>query len=339
MMFKKILVCSMMIIIFAASCAFATPKFTLRLSHESAPNSMMDEMAKSFKAYVEKESKGSVSVSIFPSNQIGDPFATLQGMQTGIVDMGILNGGSLATVLKEFSIFSVPEILPRDYAKTKKVFATGSPFVKSLIANSEKTGVKYLGIYVEPFFQVTANKPITKMSDFKGLKIRTMNSPIILATYKALGANPTPVPFSEVYSGLQTNMIDAQENPLDIILEMSYFEVQKDLMETNHSTVVDMLYISDKSFNKMPKDIQQIIVKGGVVAQEHMFDYVPKLAKISRDKLVKTGKIKMVASTPEIIAGYKKAAGAAKIEYFKLVGDKEGKVVFKSLEDTLKTVK
>jgi len=336
---RKILICAFIIVCMSATIAMAAPKYTLKIGHESAPGSMMDQMAKTFKAYVEKESKGEIQVSIFPSNQVGDPFAVLQGMQTGVVEMGILNGGSIATVLKEFAIFSVPEILPKDFAKNKQVFASGSPFVKKLVANSEKTGVKFLGIYVEPFFQVTANKKITKPADFKGLKIRTMNSPIIIATYKALGANPTPVPFSEVYSGLQTNMIDAQENPLDIIYEMSYFEVQKYLIETNHSTVVNMLYISRGVFDKMPKDMQKIIVRGGEVAQNYMFNYVPKLAADSRAKLVKTGKIQMIPASPAVSGAYKKASDAAKSEYLKLVGDKEGKAIFKSLEDTLKSVK
>jgi len=336
---KKILICAFMIICMAATAAMAAPKYTLKIGHESAPDSMMDHMAKTFKQYVEKESNGAIQVTIFPSNQVGDPFAVLQGMQTGVVEMGILNGGSIATVLKEFAIFSVPEILPKDFAKNKQVFAPGSLFVKKLVANSEKTGIKFLGIYVEPFFQVTANKKITKPSDFKGLKIRTMNSPIIIATYKALGANPTPVPFSEVYSGLQTHMIDAQENPMDIIYEMSYFEVQKYLMETNHSTVVNMLYISRGVFDKMPKDLQKIVVKGGEAAQDYMFSYVPKLAADSRAKLIKTGKIEIVPATPAISEAYKNASRAAKAEYMKLVGEEEGKAIFKSLEETLKSVK
>lgn len=337
-MFKKVSLAAALILCLAVSAAVAAPKYTLKIAHESAPDSMMDQMAKVFKEYVEEKSSGEIQVSIFPSNQIGDPFATLMGMQTGIVEMGILNGGSVATVLKEFSIFSVPEILPKDMEKNKKVFDANSTFVKQLIANSEKTGIKFLGIYVEPFFQVTANKKITSVADFKGLKIRTMNSPIILATYKAIGANPTPLPFSEVYSGLQTKMIDAQENPLDIIYEMSYYEVQKYLMETNHSTVVDMLYISNFAYSSMPAELQQIVVDGGKVAQDYMFDYVPKLAASSREKLEKTGKIELVESTPEIIQAYKDAAKDAKEEYFKLVGEKEGTTLFNALEETLKSI-
>ena len=337
-MFKKIFVLSLSCILLVATMAAASPQYMLKIGHESAPDSMMDKMAYKFKDYVEKESDGAIQVSVFPSNQIGDPFAVLQGMQTGVIEMGILNGGSVATVLKEFAIFSVPEILPKDSAKLQKLFAAHSPFVQKLIMNSEKTGIKFLGIYVEPFFQVTANKPITKPEDFHGLKIRTMNSPIILETYKALGANPTPVPFSEVYSGLQTNMIDAQENPLDIILEMSYFEVQKYLVETNHSTVVDMLYIGKNYFDQMPSELQQIVIKGGEVAQQYMFEYVTQLAVDSREKLKATGKIELLPASPEILDAYRNASEAGKNEFLKLVGEKEGQELFNSLNETLKSI-
>ncbi|MDR3354748.1 MAG: TRAP transporter substrate-binding protein DctP, partial [Synergistaceae bacterium] len=174
------------------SAAFAAT-YELKIGHESAPDSMQDKFAQKFKEYVEKESNEEITVSIFPSDQIGDPFALLQGVQSGVVELGIFNGGSIATVLKEYALFSIPELLPKDQAKNRQIFAQGSEFVKKLTQETEKTGVKYLGAYIEPFFQLTANKNIEKAADFEGLKIRTMNSPIIIATYKALGANPTPI--------------------------------------------------------------------------------------------------------------------------------------------------
>jgi len=246
---------------------------------------MQDQFAHKFKEYVEKESKGEIVVTIFPSDQIGDPFALLQGVQSGVVELGIFNGGSIATVLKDYSLFSIPALLPKEPGKNKQIFDADSDFVKKLTSETEKTGVRYLGSYIEPFFQVTANKKIEKAEDFKGLKIRTMNSPIIIATYKALGANPTPIPFSEVYSGLQTRLIDAQENPLDIIYEMSYYEVQKYLMLTYHSTVINMLYINDKILKEMPENLRETVVRGGRAAQGFMFSEISNIEKRGMEDL------------------------------------------------------
>ena len=330
------ILCAVVFVICASNqIAAAAPQYSLKIGHESAPGSMMDHMAKTFKEYVEKESKGAIAVSIFPSNQIGDPFTVLQGMQAGVIEMGILNGGSIATVLKEFSMFSIPELLPKDIETNRKLFAPGTPFINTLVMNSERTGIKFLGIYLEPFFQVTANRKITTPEDFKGLKIRTMNSPIIFATYKALGANPTPVPFSEVYSGLQTNMIDAQENPLDIIFEMSYFEVQQYLIETNHSAVVNMLYISRPIFDSMPENLQEIVINGGRVAQDDMFDYVSQLAETSRKKLLETGKIELMPASEEIVDAYKQASAEAKGAFLGLVGEEEGNKLLDALQKQL----
>lgn len=312
-------------------------KYNFKLGHESAPNSMQDQFAYKFKEYVERESKGDITISIFPSDQIGDPFALLQGVQSGVIDLGIFNGGSIATVLKDYAMFSIPAILPKSLQENKKIFE--SDFVRTLVSNTEKTGVKYLGAYIEPFFQVTANKEITKIEDFKGLKIRTMNSPIIIATYKALGANPTPIPFSEVYSSLQTRLIDAQENPLDIIYEMSFHEVQKYLVLTNHSTVINFLCSNGKLFTGMPDGLQRILVEGGRYAQNYMFEEVPTIEKQGYQSLEKTGKITILESTPEIAAAYKKAAEEAKKEYFKLVGKTRGMELLDSLEAAMKALR
>ncbi len=251
-----------LVFLFAAALCLGAPQaeaaqYDIKVGHESAPDSMQDQFAKKFKEYVERESKGEIAVSVFPSDQLGDPFALLQGVQSGVMELGIFNGGSIATILKDYALFSIPAILPKEPAKTKKIFE--SDFVKTLTSSTEKTGVKYLGSYIEPFFQVTANKIVEKPEDFKGLKIRTMNSPIIIATYRALGANPTPIPFSEVYSGLQTRLIDAQENPLDIIYEMSFYEVQKYLMLTSHSTVINFLCINTGLLEGMSPELQKIV--------------------------------------------------------------------------------
>lgn len=321
------------------SGALAAAKYNFKVGHESAPASMQDQFANKFKDYVEKESNGEIAVSIFPSDQIGDPFALLQGVQSGVIELGIFNGGSIATVLKDYALFSVPALLPREPEKNRLVFAPNSDFVKRLTSETEKTGVKYLGSYIEPFFQVTANRKIEKAEDFKGLKIRTMNSPIIIATYKALGANPTPIPFSEVYSGLQTRLIDAQENPLDIIYEMSFFEVQKYLMLTHHSTVINMLYVNDKLFKGMPKNLQDVVIAGGRVAQDYMFSEISAIENRGMADLKKTGKISIIEGSGSVVDAYKKASSEAKKEYFKLVGEKRGKELLDSLEAAVKKLK
>ena len=336
-MFKKFVFLFILLVLVGFTLtAEAASKYSLKLGCEEVTGSMQHQFVTKFKEYVEKESKGEISVSIFPGQQLGDPFAVLESVQTGVVDMGVMNGGSIATVLKEYTLFSVPSLLPEDMEKNRKLFSTD--FVKTLTANAEKTGLKFLGIYVEPFFNLTANRKIEKPEDFKGLKVRTMNSPIILATYRALGANPTPVPFFEVYSGLQTNLIDAQENPINIIYEMSFHEVQKYLILTNHSTTVNVLFINQKLFDGMSKNLQEIVMGGGRVAQDYMFSEVPNIEKQAIEMLKRSGKITIAESSPEIRAAYKKASEPAKEEFLKIVGEKEGQEILQALEAALKTI-
>lgn len=337
-MFKKnyFLFILLVIMVFSSTIEAAS-SYSLKLACEGIVESMAYKFGNEFKEYVEEESKGEISVSIFPGNQLGDQFATLESMQTGIIEVGVINGCSIATVLKEYTLFSIPSLLTADMEKNRKLFSTS--FTKRLTANAESTGLKYLGIYVEPFFQLTANRKIEKPEDFKGLKIRTMNNSIILATYRALGANPTPVPFYEVYSGLQTNLIEAQENPLKIICDMSFHEVQKYLMLTNHSTTINVLFINQKLFDRMPKNLQEIVIEGGRVAQDYMFSEIPNISKQALNLLESSGKITIIEGSPAISAAYEKAAEAAKDEFLKLVGEKEGKELLQALEEALKQVK
>jgi len=336
-MFKKFVFLFILLVLVSFTLtAEAAPKYSLKLAFEEVTGSMEYKFAAKFKEYVEKESKGEISLSIFPGQQLGDPFAMLESAQTGVIDIVNINGGSVATVLKEYTLFSVPSLFPEDMEKNRKLFSTG--FVKKLTANAEKTGLKFLGIYIEPFFSLTANRKIEKPEDFKGLKVRTMNSPIILATYKALGANPTPIPFFEVYSGLQTNLIDAQENPLNIIYEMSFHEVQKYLILTSHSTTVNVFFINQKLFDGMSKNLQEIVMEGGRVAQDYMFSEVPKIEKQALEMLKKSGKITIIECSPEIRAAYKKASEPAKEEFLKIVGEKEGQEILQALEAALKTI-
>lgn len=337
-MFKKIFILFILLVLMGFSLTIeAAPNYSLKVSISEVVGSMSYNFSDKFKEYVEKESKGEISVSIFPGNQLGDQFATLESMQTGVIEMGVINGGNIATVLKEYTLFSIPSLLPVDMEKNRKLFSTS--FTKRLTANAESTGLKFLGIYVEPFFQLTANRKIEKPEDFKGLKVRTMRNPIILATYRALGANPTPVPFFEVYSGLQTNLIDAQENPLNIIYEMSFHEVQKYLILTNHSTTVNVLFISQKLFDRMPKNLQEIVIEGGRVAQDYMFSEIPIIHKQAIKLLESSGKITIIESTPSISAAYEKSSELAKDEFLKIVGEKEGKELLQALEEALKTIK
>ena len=302
--------------------ADAAPKFVVKLSHEVPENSLQDLFAKKFKDIVEEKTNGEIEVRIFISNQLGDPRSVIEGVQLGSIGAAVINAGSAATLLKDLAIFNIPALLPSEMDKVKTIFDSGA--LPALVSNAEKTGLKYLGSFSEPYMQLTSSKkPIASPADLKGFKIRTMNSPIIIATYRALGANPTPVPFSELYTALQLKMVDGQENPYDIIYEMHFYEVQKYFTSSKHGNPINFLWMSTDLFDNLPKEYQNVIVSAGRTAQDYLFEIVPDIERKMKKNLLDKGMIE-VQPAPELREAFVKARTAAEQEYVKYVGEKAG---------------
>ena len=134
---------------------------------------------------------------------------------------------------------------------------------QSLLASLEQTGVKGVAIYEDGFKHFTCNKPIRTLDDFKGTKFRTMESPIIMKQFEALGANPVPIDFAELYNALQQGVVDGQENPLVTIVAMRFYEVQDYLTLSGHAYLGHVLMFSKKWFDGLSADIQKVLVDTG----------------------------------------------------------------------------
>jgi len=228
----------------------------------------------------------------------------------------------------------VPMLFPRDMEKIHKVFNSG--IVQKLAVNAERMGLLALGGFSEPYMQVTAKKPIRTPEDIRGLKIRVMNSPILIATYQGLGANPTPIPFSEVYSSLQVGVVDAQENPFDIINEMAYYEVQTHLMTTRHSIPVNICWMNKRIFDGLPEDIRKAFVEGGQVAQDYLFGIVPHVSEQNRKALEEKG-MTIVEPEKSLVDAYAAASAKAEEEFVKLVGTENGKALLSMVKEAIES--
>ncbi len=310
----------------------AAAEHTFKLSHEVVEGSLQDLYARKLKEYVEDATGGKVQIQIFIANQLGDPVSVVESIQNGTIELGVINTGSSGTILKDFNIFNIPMLFPRDMEKIHKVFNSG--IIPKLAVNAEKMGMVALRGFSEPFMQVTANKPVRTPEDIQGLKIRVMNSPMLIATYQALGANPTPIPFSEVYSSLQMGIVDAQENPFDIVNEMAYYEVQDYLMTTRHSIPVNICWMNKRALESLPEDIRQAFVEGGRVAQDYLFGIVPEVSEKNRKALEEKG-MEIIEPDQSLIDAYKAASSKAEEEYIKLVGEETGKAHLSMVKEAI----
>lgn len=242
----------------AAAGASAT---TLKLGHISSSDPKDNWQAGSlrFAELVDQKTKGAVKVQVFPSSQIGNDRDMTEGMRIGSVDLGLI-AGVLSNFEPRMGLLEIPYIF-RDTDHMRKVLngPVGDELSKSLL----KSGIRVLGWWERGPRMLTANKPVKGLADVKGMKIRVPEIPVSVESWRAFGANPTPMAFGEVYSGLQQKVIDAQENPLAIIANAKLNEVQKYLMRTNHIYGYVALAMSEKNFQKLSPALQKAVLEAG----------------------------------------------------------------------------
>lgn len=213
------------------------------------------------KKYIEEKSKGQIQVSLHINASLGGDRQATEAMQLGTVEAGIIGSSILATFEPKFNIFEFP-FLFKDDATAKKLIdgELGESLNKELL----KQDLRIIGYGVNGFRHVTNNRgPVKKPDDMKGLKIRTMENPIHIATFKAFGANPTPMNFGELYTALSQKTVDAEENPINLIYTSKFYEVQKYLSLTGHLYAVAPLTVSEIFFSKLPKDLQKVVLDAG----------------------------------------------------------------------------
>lgn len=241
-----------------AGTGVAQQKFTLRLASEhpnTTPNSksfiyLADELTKA--------SGGRIEVPLFFGGQLGTHAQIAEQTKIGSLEMGHLNSVHVVGWLPEYSVFGMP-FLFRDRPHFFAVLdgAVG----KDLFQRLEKVGFK--GLYwMDGGSRSTYTKvrPITSPADLNGLKIRVQNDPVQIDAFKALGCSPTATAFSEVYSALQTGVIDGAENSATSVRNMGHYEVSKFFSLTEHMRLPDLLVMNLATFNKLPADLQTVML-------------------------------------------------------------------------------
>ena len=219
-----------------------------------------------FKKYVEEKSGGQIQVSLHINASLGGDRQATEAMQLGTLEAGIIGSSILATFEPKFNIFEFP-FLFKDDATAKKLIdgEVGEMLGKELL----KQDLRVIGYGVNGFRHITNNRnAVTKPADLRGIKIRTMENPIHIATFKAFGANPTPMNFGELYTALSQKTVDAQENPINLIYTSKFYEVQKYLSMTGHLYAVAPLVTSELFFGRLPKDLQKVVSDAGVVYRD-----------------------------------------------------------------------
>lgn len=212
---------------------------------------------KKFADLVSVKSGGKIKVNLFLGGVLGSDQANVSAIQGGTLEMAVMNTGILASVAKELAIFDFPFLFANE--KESDALVDG-PVGKKLHAKLEEKGLIGLSYWELGYRQMTNSKrPLNKVEDIDGLKLRVIPNPINVAWVKALGANPTPMPFPEVYGGLEQKAIDGQENPISVIAANKFWEVQKNIALTNHQYNPQSVIFSKKIWDGMSAAEKKIL--------------------------------------------------------------------------------
>lgn len=240
---------------------------TIKLAHVVNEKDGFQIAAVKFKDLVEEKTNGQVKIEIYPNASLGDERTLLEGMQMGTVDMGVITDGPVANFVEDIAVFELP-FLFKNREEAYKVL--DGPIGKEILDKLEGVNLKGLA-YAERGFRNLTNskKPVKTAADVNGLKIRVMENPVYIDTFKALGANAVPMAWTEALTALQQGTIDGQENPINVIYSFKLNETQKYLSLTRHTYSPAVFVMSKQKFDKLPEDVQKIFSESAQAAAEY----------------------------------------------------------------------
>ena len=238
-----------------------------KLGYINSPFGPMHEGALKFGELLKQKTNGQYTVKVFPSSQLGNERELTEAVILGTVDMTLSGPTPVSWYMPEYSMVNCPFIY-KDLQHYMRVWdGEVGRFINDKLL--EKMGLVVLDNWYRGPRYLTANKEIKTLDDLKGLKIRVPEAEITLETWKILGTNPTPVAWNELYLALQQGVVEAQENPFEMIQTASLYDVQKYIMNTQHVASHYFLLISDKQLKSLPTDVQKAIKEAAVEAGEY----------------------------------------------------------------------
>lgn len=241
-----------------AGATVANSATVLKFHHDLPEDSAQHVAAVKFKEAVEAHSNGEIEVRIFPSNALGNDIEATQQMQFGALQGGIIPTAKLSNFVPAMQLVDLPFMFSSPAVAHEML--DGEPGDK-LLATLDKIGLVGATFWESGFKQFSCNHPVTSPKDFDGYKVRVMQSPIIMEQFRALGANPVPIAFGETYNALQQNVVECQENPLVSITKMKFYEVQSNVIVSNHAYLAYAFVFSKRWLSQQPADVQKMLVE------------------------------------------------------------------------------
>ncbi|XKH60105.1 TRAP transporter substrate-binding protein DctP [Halomonas sediminis] len=307
-----------------------------RYAHEEYEGDVQDVFAHAFKDYIEENSEHSVQVYRF--GELGESDDIMGQTLSGILQFVNQSPGFTGSTIPEAQIFFIPYLLPTDMETVLEFFEESEAINKMFPELYAEHGLELLQMYPEGEMVVTADEPITSPEDFDNKKIRVMTNPLLAETYNAFGATATPLPWGEVYGGLQTGILDGQENPIFWIESGGLYEVSPHLTFTGHGWFTTAMMANQDFYEGLSEDNQQLVQDASDAAYDHTIEHIQGLAEKSLDKIMSAcEECTVTRLNAEQMQAFKERAPQVEEKYIEMTGE-DGRELLNQFHEDLEEV-
>ncbi|MCV0424238.1 MAG: TRAP transporter substrate-binding protein DctP [Roseibium sp.] len=293
--------------------------------------------AQKFKEEIEKNSDH--TVQLFPYGTLGESADIMEQAQAGILQFVDQSPGFTGALIPEAQVFFVPYLLPTDQDHLGRFYKQSKAINEDFTKLYSQQGLELLVMFPEGEVAMTTKSPVTSCEDLNEVKFRVMTNPLLVESYKAFGATPTPLPWGEVYGGLQTNIIQGQENPTFFLYSTKIYEVTDHITYAGHNNFTTAVMANKDFFDGLSEADQKVVNDAAATAYDFIVDYQKGLAEQELKKIMDAKpEMTVTVLSEEQRACFKEAAGAVEAKFIEMTGD-SGKAILEQLKADLEATK
>jgi len=257
----KTVIAACAVLAFSLGAAQAQPKakYNARIGHLEAATQPRHQGLLKVAELVKSRTNGEVELQLFPSSQLGNARQMIEGTQLGTIEGTVMPAAFLGGFNPAISILDIPFLFPSDRLAAQRL--RGGPFGRALLDSFSPRGFVAVALWPNGRKSLTSNKPLDSLEALRGQKFRVMDSRILMEQFAAVNASAIAIQFGELYTALQTGVVDGQENPLDTISTMKFHEVQRNLVVTEHGVMEDVALFNPGWWGRLPASHRDAIAK------------------------------------------------------------------------------
>jgi len=293
---------------------------TWKYAFEEALTDVQGVYAQKFKEHIEANSDH--SIQLFPYGTLGESADIMEQTQAGILQFVDQSPGFTGSLIPEAQVFFVPYLLPQKHENLVEFFRTSKAINEMFPKLYAEKNLHLLQMFPEGEVVMNTKEPVRTCSDLNEVKFRVMTNPLLVETYQAFGATPTPLAWGEVYGGLQTNIIQGQENPMFWVESTKMYEVTGSITFTGHSNFTTAVMANKNFFDGLPGETQDLVDEAATVAFDHIVEYQKGLTEESLQKILDAKPSMTVIRQDEVDLGcFKEAAQEVEQKFIEMTGN------------------